>query len=124
MRAENWKALSSAPPNGTRVCASSELREGDVSCIELSTPKGIFPLIVARKDGVVFGYVNACPHQFLPLNHRATGIVSADGLKLICSMHEAAFDLMSGERLAGPAVAALDPVPLGEGSGEIFITDG
>ncbi|WP_417720672.1 Rieske (2Fe-2S) protein [Salipiger sp.] len=112
----SWQDLSSAPDPGTRVCARAELR--GARALVVTTERGAFPMLVVETPAGVRGYVNACPHQYLPLDHRGPQILSADGRRLMCSNHGAMFDIETG---AGEG-CALDPVPLRvDGSGAVVI---
>lgn len=107
-----WTDYASAPPPGTEVAPLVTLGEG-ATALTVETAKGRFPLIVVRRGRAVHGFVNACPHQYLPLDYRGGAILSADGARLMCSSHGAAFDAATGEGVEGPGLGcALDPVPL------------
>ncbi len=114
-----WRKYKSAPPPGTAVLESTSLTPGESRCLVLESDNGRFPLILARHaDGRVHAYVNACPHQYLPLDGRGSNILSRDGELLICTHHQACFRLDSGEGISGPAQGeALDPVPVQEVDG-------
>lgn len=74
---------------------------------------GRFPVLVAAVDGAARVYVNACPHQFLPLDQRSSSLLSADGTRLMCSNHQAEFDLETGTGKAGFGLGcALSRVPV------------
>ncbi len=111
----SWRDISTAPAPGTVVC-ETEQGEG-VRAFDLSG----FPLLVIRDEAGLRGFVNLCPHQYLPLDYRGDRILSADGARLICSSHQAQFDTLTGEVCAGPAGCGLDLVPLQEQNGKIFI---
>lgn len=112
-----WQDFPGAPQPGSRICSLDELR-GVVGSFDLDG----FPLILLRTAEGLRAYVNACPHQFLPLDWRSANILSPDGRKLRCSNHDAGFDACTGRGLDGPGQGcALDPVPLREAGGDIFI---
>lgn len=70
-------------------------------------------MIVALVSGSPVAYVNACPHQYLPLDYRNDRILSADGALLRCSNHSAGFRLSDGQGVEGFGQGAcLDPVPV------------
>jgi nitrite reductase/ring-hydroxylating ferredoxin subunit len=107
----SWQDYSSAPVPGTPVCAEAEL--GATKSTLVTTSRGAFPLLLVRTRAGIRAFVNACPHQFLPLDHRGPSVLSADGERLICSAHGATFDAGSGDGLAGPGTGCgLDPVPV------------
>lgn len=114
----SWTDYSSAPARGTVICAESEIQ--GVYAISVTTEKGSFPLLVLRAGEGFRAYVNACPHQYLPLNYRGDQMLSADGSKLICTAHGAQFDIHSGEALQG-ADCGLDAVPIEVRDGQIRI---
>ena len=66
-------------------------------------------------------YVNACPHQYLPLDFHGPEVLSGDGMRLICSAHQACFGAADGSLLCGPADEGLEPVPIREAGGMLFI---
>lgn len=113
-----WTDYSSAPPPGTAVCDAARV-EGVLS-LSVTTGKGSFPLLVVRAGGGVLAYVNACPHQYLPLDYRGGQLVSADGTKLMCTAHGARFDILTGEVVDG-ADCGLDPVPVAIHDGMVVI---
>lgn len=114
----SWTDYASAPAPGTPICAASDI-EG-VRALSVTTEKGSFPLLLLRAGETFRAYVNACPHQYLPLNHRGDQLVSADGTKLMCTAHGAQFDIHSGKALQG-ADCGLDAVPVEVSDGQIRI---
>lgn len=119
----SWTEYSSAPPPGTPVCPRSAVRGATI--LTLQTERGAFPLLVVETPVGLRGYVNACPHQYLPLDYRSSQILSADGRMLLCSAHGARFDAVSGTGVGGEGLGcALDAVPLRALDGHIFIGDG
>lgn len=109
----SWRTYSSAPKAGTFVCSLHELADGEALCIDVASPRGTFPLVLVRRSDAVHAFVNACPHQDLPLNHRSSRVLTACGRKLVCSAHGAVFDATSGACLSS-AVGGLEPVPVVE----------
>lgn len=120
-----WKHYRSAPPVGTRVIADAELTAGQTVSVSLEGEKGRFPLLLLRVDGAPKAYVNACPHQYLPLDHRGRNVLSQDGQQLRCSNHDATFCARSGEGIGGLGLGcALDPVPItNDGDGWLVVGD-
>ncbi|SDD42757.1 Ferredoxin subunit of nitrite reductase or a ring-hydroxylating dioxygenase [Paracoccus isoporae] len=114
----SWQDISTAPAPGTVVCKIDEV-EG-VKALDLAG----FPLLVVRDADGLRGFVNLCPHQYLPLDYQGTRILSADGARLICSSHQAQFDCRTGAVIAGPAGCGLDPVPLRQEADRVVIAEG
>ncbi len=104
------------------VCEASHVLNARSLSIDLNG----FPVLLARSGDHIFAFVNACPHQFLPLDYRRGSVVSADGKALLCSNHQAGFDLESGEGVSGFGIGcALDPVPVRVNTeGMVVIDDG
>lgn len=113
-----WSDYSSAPAPGTVVCDAPQA-DGVLS-LSVTTASGSFPMLVVRADGALHAYVNACPHQYLPLDWRSSQLVSADGTMLMCSAHGARFDIRTGAALAG-ADCGLDAVPVAVVDGMVVI---
>lgn len=121
---DGWRAYSSAPPLGTRVCALSDLAEKTILSLEIESEKGKFPLLAVMDGERPRAFVNACPHQYLPLDFHGDNILSADGRKLMCTSHGAGFSVDDGRCIEGPADGcALDAVPVNV-DGEGFVTIG
>lgn len=90
-----------------------ELPPGDTLSLTLQSENGSFPLLLVRLDDIPLAYVNACPHQYLPLDQRGKRVLSQDGEQLRCTNHDATFSARTGEGLSGHGKGcALDPVPL------------
>lgn len=118
---DTWRAYASAPPSGALVCPSEAVAEGGARCLQVTSEAGAFPLLLVRIAGQLQAYVNACPHQYLPLDYRSATVLSADGTRLLCSAHGAMFDAATGGCLSGDAADGLDRVPVTEAGGEIRI---
>lgn len=114
----SWTDYSSAPTPGTRICDAAEITT--ILALTVTTAKGDFPLLILRTGQGLRAYVNACPHQYLPLDYRGTQLMSADGTRLMCTAHGAQFDIESGAVIRG-ADCGLDMVPIDIVNGEICI---
>ncbi|WP_207101095.1 Rieske (2Fe-2S) protein [Paracoccus shandongensis] len=113
-----WTDYSSAPAPGTPVCEAA--RVDGVLSLTVTTDRGAFPMLLVRTGGGLRAYVNACPHQYLPLDWRSDRLLSADGTMLVCSAHGARFDILTGEAAHG-ADCGLDPVPVSVVDGTVVI---
>ncbi|MDR6264812.1 MULTISPECIES: Rieske 2Fe-2S domain-containing protein [Rhodobacterales] len=103
----DWTDFPDAPAAGTPLCADNALGRG-VTALTL----GEFPVLVLKDDGGTRAFVNACPHQFLPLDSRGD-VLGADGTRLICTNHDAVFDAQTGQGVSGFGLnCALSPIPL------------
>lgn len=110
---ENWLDYANAPEQGAIICPARLVEENAALCLNIKSPTGDFPVIILRKEGAFYGFVNACPHQYLPLNYRAGNIISSDKRRLLCSVHGAAFDIITGSCVS-ETLDSLDPIPLFE----------
>ncbi len=112
-----WQSFPGAPPPGTRLCATAEVAE-PVTSFDLDG----FPVLLVRSADGLRAYVNACPHQYLPLDWRASSILSRDGTILRCSNHDAGFDAATGQGIDGLGQGCeLDAIPLIERDGALFL---
>ena len=119
---DSWRNYANAPAEGAIICPSDALQEGNVHYKEVISNEGTFPVIATRIDGTIYCYVNACPHQYLPLNYRSDSIISSDGQRFLCSAHGAAFDIKTGDCLSG-GCDKLDAIPVVEDpAGNVCIT--
>ncbi len=117
---EAWTSYTGAPALGVTVCAADAVPEGETCCLEVDG----FPLVLVRVAGALHAYVNACPHQYLPLNHKGDKLISVDKAILRCTNHSAGFSVETGEGVEGLGLGAcLDPVPVHVAGGQIVIGD-
>jgi len=76
-------------------------------------------VLLLRRGPEVRAWRNLCPHQWLPLTYRSPKILSADGRRLRCSNHGAAFRVEDGSPVgASITPCGLEAVPVhldGEG---------
>ena len=116
-----WKDYPGAPDLGTAICAVSDLTDGEATCVEIDG----FPLIVIQQNARLRAFVNACPHQYLPLNRQGDRILSQDGTTLRCTNHSAGFSAETGEGVEGLGLGAcLDPVPVAVNGDSVVIGEG
>jgi nitrite reductase/ring-hydroxylating ferredoxin subunit len=122
---DDWKSYKNAPAGGTVICAASHIGPDMVKSIVVETGHGGFPILLVRSHAGLRAYVNACPHQYLPLDYRGKNILSADGKRLRCTNHDAAFCVATGAGMEGLGIGGrLDAVPICvDDSGQIVIAD-
>lgn len=118
-----WQSYRGAPKPGTVLCQAVEVPEGCVKCLKIVSGDRFFPILVVNSRGWLKAFVNACPHQYLPLDHRGERVLSADGNLLRCTNHGASFRIIDGAGVEGLALGiALDEIPLRVGEdGTIII---
>jgi nitrite reductase/ring-hydroxylating ferredoxin subunit len=106
-----WKSYRGAPAEETILCNADDIGEGSFKSIK-SGPAD-FPILIVRSAGTLAAYVNACPHQYLPLDHRGDHLLSADGMVLRCTNHSAGFRVQDGVGVEGLGLnCALDAIPI------------
>lgn len=111
----SWRDWPRAPAPGTALCPEAAV--APVHSLDL----GGFPVLLVRGPAGLSGFINACPHQYLPLDWQGGHVLSADGCRLICASHQACFDAATGAVLSGPADEGLTPLPLAIRDGQIVI---
>lgn len=91
------------PAPGTALARLDDI--ADPGAIALDFTAGIvrFSLIVARRQGRVFAYVNRCPHARYPLERADGAVLLDEGRFLICAAHAASFRIEDGACVGGPA---------------------
>ncbi len=68
---------------------------------------------VVHKGGQFYAYLNCCPHTGAPLDWVEHQFLDADSALIQCAMHDARFDIQSGQCLQGPCAGdALQPLKL------------
>lgn len=115
-----WRTYRGAPAEGTELCRLDAIANPGTLGLNVAG----FPVLLARSGELLRAYVNACPHQFLPLDHKGERIISADGAVLRCTNHSAGFRLDNGEGVEGLGLGcALDPIPVAvDAGGTVVIT--
>ena len=103
----HWTDFPDVPAIGTPVCATRDVQAGVTSLV-----LDDFSILLVKDAAGTRAFVNACPHQFLPLDTRGD-VLGKGGHRLICSNHDAAFDAQTGQGVAGFGLnCALSPIPL------------
>lgn len=116
----NWSDYRDAPAPGACLAPSDRVGEGEAATLTL----GAFPVLLVRSGAGLRGFVNACPHQYLPLDHRGGRVLSADGTTLRCTNHGAGFDAATGAGVEGLGLGcALAEIPLAERGGRIYVAE-
>lgn len=105
----HWSDFPDAPQVGAFLFALGDIPEGGV----LSRVVDGFPVLAMMVGGLPKVFVNACPHQFLPLDHHGDQLLSEDGEHLLCTNHSAKFRARDGEGIAGEGLGCrLSVVPV------------
>lgn len=111
-----WKSYPGAPSTGASL--GPDLEEGALRATDIDG----FGIIVFRTGLGLMAYVNACPHNYMPLTYQSEDILTSTGKFLVCSNHDAVFDAATGEAKSGPVQGCtLDAVPVVLRDGQIVI---
>lgn len=97
--------------SGPRVlCRLDEIEDGQAKGFALADGRDIF---VVREGRAVYGYLNTCPHQALPLDWTPDRFMSEETGLILCANHGAMFEIADGLCVAGPCAGErLSPVPV------------
>ena len=96
-----------------RLCSIAEVPDGQARGFEVTGLKR--KVIVVRKGGSVFGYLDSCPHYEggTPMAWRTDRYLNGDGTHLACHSHGALFDIETGVCVLGPCLGqTLTRVPM------------
>jgi nitrite reductase/ring-hydroxylating ferredoxin subunit len=95
----------------------------DGDCKSYRPAAGAFTgLFGVRQGDAIMIYVNACPHLGVPLDWAPDRFLSTDGRHIVCSMHGALFEVMTGLCLHGPCAGdRLESVSFEIVDGEILV---
>lgn len=96
----------------TRVASMRELEEQAVAAVE----QGGEEIALYRVDGTVYATANVCTHAFARLSD---GFLDGDCIE--CPIHQALFNVKSGEVIAGPATDALKTYPCRAEGDDIWV---
>ena len=113
-----WKSYPGAPDPGAELCQVEAIPNPGTHCLLIDG----FPLLLVRQGSTINAFVNACPHQYLPMNHKGDRMLSSDGQVLRCTNHAAGFDSRTGQGVEGLGIGScLDPVPVEQLNGALRI---
>lgn len=95
------------------LCLYEEIADGEARGFAVEGPALAQRLIVVRRAGRVYGYVNVCPHAMSRLDHTPGNFLDRDDDRLHCDGHGALFRVEDGVCTAGPCLGdALRPAPV------------
>ncbi|MBI1394452.1 MAG: Rieske 2Fe-2S domain-containing protein [Betaproteobacteria bacterium] len=113
MVAEGWNSHPDAPRPGTFLCVLDDIPDGEGHEFRFGAGPSALRVFVVRRGRSAWGYVNCCPHNFVPLNDQPDRFVTFDHEWVICSVHGAVFRYEDGVCEDGPCAGrALERVPV------------
>lgn len=90
------------PAPDTRLCALADIADPGAKGFFFRAGDQIFLGFVVRRDGVVAGFIDRCPHTGTPLAALPDRYLTREGDLIVCSTHGAMFRPHDGLCLAGP----------------------
>ena len=106
-----WSFLPADPASiapladgGWELCSVDAVPDGAARGFVVDDAGVRLGLVVVRHDGLLYGYVNRCPHLSIPLNLWPDKFISPDGQVLQCATHGARFRIRDGLCVQGPCV--------------------
>ena len=113
MQPEDWRQRPNAPGPGTRLCGLDQIQDGAGTEFRFGEGPDQFRMVVFRTGRNAWGYVNVCPHFWLPLNFLPEKFLISGPGRVMCSHDSAIFRFEDGLCVDGPAKGGrLDPVPV------------
>ena len=104
------------------LCAIDELQEPGSKGFELDRGGETLSLFVVRRDNMVHGYINSCPHTGVPLEWVPDQFLDLDGSFIECATHGALFTIEEGKCVSGPCAGdSLQPVGLDVDDGVVYL---
>ena len=100
-----WRTRPRAPMPGTPLGSLEDIRDGDAKEYVFGRGTTVFSMFVVRRGGMVYGYLNLCPHYSSRLNCREGQFMSEDGSRIRCTMHFAEFRIEDRFGVEGAAKA-------------------
>ena len=96
-----------------KLCQMSDIRDGEARGFAM--PGFARKIVVVRKAGRLFAYLDSCPHYDggTPMAWRADRYLNGEGTHLACHSHGALFEIETGECVLGPCLGQrLQKVPV------------
>ena len=84
------------------LCRDEDIAEGSARSVIIGEGADRRDIVVVRKHGQIFAYVNSCPHQGTPLETFPDKFLNEDGALFVCSTHGARFRIEDGLCVSGP----------------------
>lgn len=111
--AERASTASRAGEHYKRVCALSDLSEGQSLAVEMEGE----PVAIVRTEGEVFAIRDVCSHAEVPLTEG-----EVDGYTIECWLHGSCFDVRTGEPTNLPATEPVPVYPVRIEGGDVLVS--
>lgn len=108
---------------GVAVCDLDDLADRDAATFTVDGAAGPRRIVLVRRDGDVFAYLNRCPHEGIPLDWGTVArLVDRDCHHLICHAHSAYFEIEDGFCVEGPCAGdSLEAVAVTVRDGRVIV---
>ena len=83
-----------------KICSIDVIEENSSRGFKIGD-KNIF---IIKKSGNFYGYLNQCPHRFIPLEWTPNDFLDETRNLIRCSSHGALFEINTGECIKGPCL--------------------
>ena len=90
--------------NHVRLCALTDIPDGDSAGFQVAEGGARHDLIAVRRQQAVVVYRNSCPHIGAPLDFAPGRFLSLDKTHILCSTHGALFRIDDGFCVSGPCL--------------------
>jgi nitrite reductase/ring-hydroxylating ferredoxin subunit len=84
------------------LCRVEEIAEGGARGFCFGSGPDFAAVLVVKRAGALYAYVNSCPHLGTPLDFLPERFLDRDGRHLLCATHGARFRIEDGYCLDGP----------------------
>lgn len=106
------------------LCPFDELPENGAKGFRISAQSLAADILVARRDGRIYGYRNVCPHRHTTLDWLPDQFMDPECRYLQCATHGALFRVEDGHCVAGPCAGKrLAPVTVTVHDGQVLLLD-
>lgn len=106
------------------LCRLDEIEENSARGFVVQRDGEELRVLVARREGRAYGYLNVCPHRGTTLDWMPDQFMSLDRRYLQCATHAALFELETGACVDGPCRGqSLAPVALEVVDGEVRLSE-
>lgn len=104
------------------LCRLADIPDGGARGFAVEGPDLAQRLVLVRRGGTVYGYVNSCPHVPTRLDHAPGEFLDESGCLLACQGHGALFRVEDGVCIEGPCEgAALHSAPVSVADGRVWL---
>lgn len=102
----------------TIVCPENEITEKSAKGYDVDGQA----VVITRKDGQLYVYVNSCPHLGIPLEFQPNEFLDMEKRFIQCANHGALFEIETGDCIAGPCTGqTLKSLPFQIENGNIIL---